>query len=303
MRGLVPQYRHRRFLLPCHTYPAFAAASTAAMAAAGRRRAVSQQQQLHSNGGGGSSDDDDDVCNDDDAAMEPQRATRQWVRRVVVGLNLCPFAEKPARERLLQIVTVRASMPALLPWRTVAEMERLVAAGVGTTLVVCPGCHPHDFGAYLTVLEQVQDAIGQREWDGVLQVAPFHPLFQFAGSAVTDPDNYTNRSPYPTFHLLLEADVAAAVQRLPNEDAAVVWSRNVDLLQTLQRELTAADFAAVTSARAATDAPPSLRQQLRQILRRFPIPLVQQQQQQQQQQTRDDDADDDDDDDNTPRLS
>lgn len=244
----------------------------------------------------------DDEYEDDDDETVIRRRTLQWVRRVVIGLNLCPFAEKPYREKNgLRVVTVRGgdkddSRGELL--RAVrAEMERLVLSvdpnKAGTTLVVCPDCYPADFERYLDVVADVEDLIlagsssdssNDDSFEGILQVPPFHPLFQFAGSTSADaPDNATNRAPYPTFHLLREADVTAAVQRLvPPGNAAAVWSRNVDLLQALSGALSESDFRAIVTGADSNSSnnstsnttSPTLRFTVRQMLRRFRIPML-----------------------------
>jgi Protein of unknown function (DUF1415) len=95
----------------------------------------------------------------------------------------------------------------------------------------------------MAVVQTVERLITKRNWDGLLQVAPFHPQFQFAGSSsANDPDNRTNQSPHPMIHILREDDVSRAVEQLPNQDAAVVWSRNVDVLNELADALEPSDF-------------------------------------------------------------
>ena len=164
--------------------------------------------------------------------------TLRWVRHVVVGLNLCPFAEKPMREKKLSIKIVHDE-DQILPV-SLEEMMRL-AESSGTALIVCPECHSDDFVSFLVVEHQVQELIARNNLEGIIQVAPFHPLFRFEGSKESDPDNYTNRSPYPTFHILREEEVTNAVDKLDG-DAATVWMRNVDLLQSLQTGLGDKDF-------------------------------------------------------------
>jgi hypothetical protein len=195
-----------------------------------------------------------------------ERQTMMWVRRVVVGLNLCPFAKKPMLENKLSIHVV-VDMDRLLP-TCLAEMARLSETS-GTSLIVCPDCYPDDFEAYLQVLHEIEDLIVSENLTGKVQVAPFHPLFQFEGSMPSDADNYTNRSPFPTFHIIREVEVTAAVDMLDG-DASIVWSRNVDLLQTLQSELGDDDFRTVLQG---TEKSTSLRTSLLPILRRFRIHL------------------------------
>jgi hypothetical protein len=166
-----------------------------------------------------------------------------------------------------------------------------------TTLIVCPECYPDDFLSYLNIVHDIEDMIEDNDaYTGVVQLASFHPQYCFDGSsATTDPDNCTNQSPYPTFHLLREVDVSHVVDTaLPNQDSSVVWSRNVDLLRTLHEELSATEFTSVLT----VPVPPTIDKEpdaitglinnnatpkvktnkdlifrVRQILRRFPIPL------------------------------
>ena len=240
-----------------------------------------------------------------------EHETRQWVKRVVVGLNLCPFAERsvqdddhfkirvvlrdpPDEEEEKKESSEAADNSADDPKNDhekddaddadniyndtvvdicLQEMAKLVARNRGTTLVVCPHLYPDDFPRYLQIVDLVEQNLAAHGWEGVLQVAPFHPQFCFEGSTSKDaPDNFTNRAPHPTFHLLREDDVTWAVTtQLPNQDAAVVWSRNVDLLTELHETLSKDDFEAVVRAR---DRSSDLQQRLRAVLKRYRVPLV-----------------------------
>jgi uncharacterized protein len=191
--------------------------------------------------------------------------TMEWVQRVVIGLNLCPFARQPLREKRLHVRLVDDPdqiIPAIQK-----EMEQLIAADRGTTLVVCPTLFPNDFVSFWDVVQSIEtNLIDANEWQGILQVAPFHPHFCFAGSAPHHPDNYTNRSPYPMIHILREADVTKAVDSLPDGDAGLIWSRNVRLLNDLSEQLPADDFATLCRGQRTA---PSVRETLRHILRTF----------------------------------
>jgi uncharacterized protein len=218
---------------------------------------------------------------DDDTVRE---RTYQWLRRVVIGLNLCPFAREPTQAKQLRIVVLRGNDEEEILNTLQLEIETLVestkatasngsnhtATTITTTLIVCPECYPDDFEEYLNIANALEDAIADHpELVGVVQLASFHPLYCFAGSPdPTEPDNCTNQSPYPIFHLLREMDVTQAVEQLPDQNAAVVWSRNVDLLRALKDSLPAAEFQATVSGTQRTSS------QVRTLLRRFPIPLL-----------------------------
>jgi hypothetical protein len=103
----------------------------------------------------------------------------------------------------------------------------------GTSLMICPDLYPQKFDAFLQVYNILNEGVlVDYDLTDDIQVAPFHPLFEFEGSGSDGVDNYTNRSPYPIFHILREEDVGRAVDLLDG-DASRVWRRNVDLLEAL----------------------------------------------------------------------
>jgi hypothetical protein len=176
----------------------------------------------------------------DDAVVKEE--TLNWLRRVVIGLNLCPFAERPLRQDAVHIDIVRGNDDEEILSK-VFDQLLVRTTQPGTTLVVCPECYPTEFESYLDVLELIETGIIKDDatFEGVVQVAPFHPLFQFEGSEPDSIDNWTNRSPYPLFHILREDEVSAAVDRLDG-DAGKVWKRNADLIQALEQALDSEGF-------------------------------------------------------------
>ena len=165
-----------------------------------------------------------------------EKETMEWVRRVVVGWNLCPFADGSVRQGALRLETVRGSDEQTILGAVLGEM--LVRKDVpGTTLVIAPECHPNDFSKYLEFVNAIEhDFMEEYDLHGHVQVAPFHPLFEFEGSGTDGIDNYTNRAPYPIFHVLREEEVESAVARLGG-DASRVWKRNVELLKDMKDTL------------------------------------------------------------------
>jgi len=161
-----------------------------------------------------------------------EKETLSWVKRVVIGWNLCPFADFPLKNNLLSIKVVRGDDDAAVLAAITAELFSR-ADSPGTTLVVAPECHPNDFISYLDVVADAEELLESDDTMD-LQIAPFHPLFEFADSKGIS--TYTNRSPYPMFHLLREVEVAKAVDKL-NGDASIVWQRNIDLLEDLEKTL------------------------------------------------------------------
>ncbi|MCA0393495.1 MAG: DUF1415 domain-containing protein [Proteobacteria bacterium] len=174
---------------------------------------------------------------DDTAAdADPVALTRRWLERAVIGLNLCPFAKAVHAKGQVRIVASDATTPAALLAELGEELLLLrdtPADVTDTTLLV----HPQvlgDFLDYNDFLDQADALVESLGLDGVLQLASFHPDYQFAGSAPDDLANGTNRSPFPTLHLLREDSVERAVAAFPDPDAIV--DRNIATLEQLGRE-------------------------------------------------------------------
>jgi hypothetical protein len=159
--------------------------------------------------------------------------TRAWVDRAVIGLNLCPFAKAVQVKDQVRYVASDAQDPDALLATLGDEMHRLVAtdaSAVDTTLVIHPLVLDDflDFNDFLEIADHLLEQLG---YEGVLQVASFHPRFQFAGTRPDDPGNATNRSPYPTLHLLREESVERAVAAFP--DAGTIYEKNIRTLESL----------------------------------------------------------------------
>jgi uncharacterized protein len=160
-------------------------------------------------------------------------ATRRWLERSVIGLNLCPFAESVYRaDRVRFRVSEQRSASALLEeFRSeIADLNAADPARCETTLLIHPWVLA-DFIEYNDFLEVCEAAILEQGLEGVLQVASFHPQYQFAGTKSEDIENYTNRSPYPMLHLLREASVERAVAAVPDPDE--IYRRNIRTLREL----------------------------------------------------------------------
>ena len=159
--------------------------------------------------------------------------TRAWVRRAVIGLNLCPFARAVDAKDQIRYVFSDATDPETLLATLVVELQRLADTDpqvVDTTMLI----HPRvlaDFEDFNDFLELADAAVEDLDLDGVLQVASFHPHFQFADTEPDDITNATNRSPYPTLHLLREESVDRAVAAFPEAEA--IFERNMETLERL----------------------------------------------------------------------
>ena len=162
--------------------------------------------------------------------------TRRWLERAVIGLNLCPFAKAPhIKGQIHYAVCVgggRRELLALLRAELLA-LAALDAAERETTLLIVPDQFADflDFNDFLGDAEGLLQAL---ELEGVLQVAPFHPRFQFEGTEADDITNATNRSPYPTLHLIREDSIDRAVQAFPEAEA--IYEANMQTLRRLGPE-------------------------------------------------------------------
>ena len=170
------------------------------------------------------------------AATDPIAETERWLQRAVIGLNLCPFAKAVHVRDQVRFVLSEAASPDELLEDLGAELLRLrdtPADEIDTTLLVHPGLLG-DFLDYNDFLGEADALVAELGLEGVLQVASFHPDYQFAGTEPDDVANFTNRSPYPTLHLLREDSVSRAVEAFPDPDAIV--DRNVETLRRLGRD-------------------------------------------------------------------
>lgn len=171
-----------------------------------------------------------------DHEFDPDRIeadVRRWLERVVIGLNLCPFAKAVYARQQVRIVVSDAGTEGALLEQLGEEMALLrdtPAEDIDTTLLV----HPRvlqDFLDYNDFLDTADALVEAMELDGVLQVASFHPHYQFANTDPEDAENLTNRAPYPILHLLREDSVDRAVAAYPEPDAII--ERNVATMREL----------------------------------------------------------------------
>ena len=166
-------------------------------------------------------------------AVDPIAATQAWLEKAVIGLNLCPFAKAVHGKGQIRWVHSPATTVQALLLALTQELRLLASADaevIDTTLLV----HPQvlgdflDFNDFLDVADAALDELGL---DGTLQIASFHPQFQFAGTAPDDVGNFSNRAPFPTLHLLREASIDRAVAAFP--EAASIYDRNIETLEGL----------------------------------------------------------------------
>jgi uncharacterized protein len=162
--------------------------------------------------------------------------TRRWISSMVIGLNLCPFAQRVFNADMIRYVVTDAEDERTLLKNLACELKALASSpisSVETTLLIHPRALGNflDYNAFLDVGERLVEDLGLR---GTIQIASFHPDYQFAG---TDPDaveNYTNRPPYPMLHLLREESIAKVAS--DPDELIEIPRRNIETLRGLGKE-------------------------------------------------------------------
>ena len=163
-------------------------------------------------------------------------ATRHWLERAVIGLNLCPFAKSVyVKEQVRYVVSTVTEAPDVMD-DLERELRLLADADpdqTDTTLLILPHAVA-DFLDFNDLLYFAERLLGSLGLEGTLQIASFHPQYQFAGTEPDDIENYTNRAPYPILHLLREDSIARAAAAFP--DAADIYERNQATMRRLGHE-------------------------------------------------------------------
>jgi hypothetical protein len=163
-------------------------------------------------------------------------STKRWLEKAVIGLNLCPFAKGVYLKQQIRYAVTAATTAEGLCAELRHELELLEQADpeqIDTTLLIHPQAL-NDFIDYHLFLKEADVAIRNLGQEGSLQIASFHPDYEFAGSAAGDIANCTNRSPHPILHLLREASIDRAVAAFP--EAAAIYERNIETLRQLGHE-------------------------------------------------------------------
>jgi hypothetical protein len=166
-------------------------------------------------------------------AIQAEADTRRWLERAVIGLNLCPFAKAVHVKAQIHYAVHLPTEEAGLMDALLAEANELAAVDAAvrdTTLLIAPNTLA-DFLDFNDFLGRAERKLSRAGFDGVFQLASFHPQFQFAGTEPDDIENATNRAPYPTLHLLREDSVSRAVQAFPEAEA--IFERNIETLEAL----------------------------------------------------------------------
>lgn len=154
-------------------------------------------------------------------------ATQNWLEKIVIGLNLCPFAKRPFVKNRIRFVVCKAKKEEKLLLALQEEINYLILdESIATTLLI----HPNtliDFASYNQFLEYGDNLLEYLQLADIFQIASFHPEYQFANTQKTAVENYTNRSPYPMLHILRQEAVSKAVDNYPSREP----ERNIKLLR------------------------------------------------------------------------
>ncbi|MGR5126332.1 DUF1415 domain-containing protein [Photobacterium swingsii] len=164
------------------------------------------------------------------------QVVQQWLEDVVIGLNLCPFAAKPNRNKQIKIhVSEHSDEAALLEdiYQELHHLDETSATELETTLVVAPNMLA-DFDDYNQFLDLVEGLVAQLNKQGIYQIASFHPDYQFYGTEADDAENLTNRSPYPIFHLIREESMEKVLKHYPDPEG--IPERNIECVENLTAE-------------------------------------------------------------------
>lgn len=173
------------------------------------------------------------IAKNDQTLNDIEQSVQQWLNDVVIGLNLCPFAAKPQRNKQIKIhVSSDKTENGLLEsiYLQLKELDETPPQELETTLVVAPYLL-EDFDDYNQFLDLVEGLVVQLGKSGIYQIASFHPDYCFYGTEPEDAENLTNRSPYPIFHLIREESMEKVLKHYPDPEA--IPERNIDCVENL----------------------------------------------------------------------
>jgi hypothetical protein len=159
-----------------------------------------------------------------------------WLEEVVIGLNLCPFAAKPARlnQIHLQVFNGKSDKDLLeCLQQAMLELEEKPASIRETTVIIISQ-YLGEFGDYNQFLDLAEGLLEQEDWNGIIQLASFHPNYQFAGTKPDDSENLTNRAPYPLLHLIREDSIESVLEKYANPES--IPTNNIDRMQSLTEQ-------------------------------------------------------------------
>ncbi len=153
-----------------------------------------------------------------DSSTQIISQTKKWITDVVIGCNFCPFAARELKQNKVHYQVEHATELKTCLESFFQECVRLDNDKmIETTLLIFPSAF-QSFDDYLNLVGLAENLISKKGYEGIYQVASFHPQYRFADSPADDAANYTNRSIYPMLHLLREESIEQALQRYPNPE-------------------------------------------------------------------------------------
>lgn len=159
--------------------------------------------------------------------------TRRWVRDFVVKYDLCPFAAPMLQGTLLRVFVSDAQRDEEIIHDFLSELDRIQqceADEIATTLIAYPDAL-HDFGLFIDFVELCNELLDESKLRGTIQVASFHPKYQFADTDINDVSNFTNRAPFPTIHLIREAEITRVLRNFG--DPSSIFKKNIETMNRL----------------------------------------------------------------------
>ena len=160
-----------------------------------------------------------------------QQQTEKWLEHFIIGYNICPFAAKVVENKSLYYALDSANNEVDCLQQLIDECQRLEGdENIETTLIIYTDNFVL-FDDFLDYLELANALLAAQNYEGVYQLASFHPLYCFEGVSEEDASNYTNRSPFPMLHLIREASIEKALQSFPNPES--IPTRNIELMHSL----------------------------------------------------------------------
>ena len=169
--------------------------------------------------------------------------TKNWINKVVVGLNFCPFAAKVVKQKsILYCVLENEIDEKKCLMEVISQCEHLDKhEEISTTLIIFPNSFKQ-FESYLKLVAKAEKLLAKHDYEGIYQIASFHPDYRFADADENDAANFTNRSPYPMLHLLREESITDALEKFPDADSipqqniAVAQKKGLLQMQLLREE-------------------------------------------------------------------
>jgi len=174
------------------------------------------------------------VRDDKSDTLDVQGVVKKWLTSIVIDLNLCPFAKREYLNERVRFQVSSAKTEREIVRDLILELSLLNKRDdVETTLLILPKALS-EFEGFNSFLGFADSLLQEMSFEGVFQLASFHPAYQFADTQVGDAENFTNRSPYPILHILRESSLESAIKQHPDTD--LIPRDNINLMNSLGSE-------------------------------------------------------------------